>query len=176
MKPPIFIVGLHRSGSTLWHNLISMCPGIMRLSEIRFLSLRRQRDFRYFLKTQAGDLSIDGNVDRMVELCLSKRSLVGLEGAFWRFENINAVKNPELKKEISRNIKQSDRSLGAIAGVFIQEITRFSGCTRACVKFPVDVGHVPELLQWFPGCKIVHITRDPRPLPMSKTNDQSGHG
>ena len=33
---------------------------------------------------------------------------------------------------------------------------------------------LPELLNWFPDCKIVHITRDPRALAMSKTNDPSG--
>jgi hypothetical protein len=174
VKPPIFIVGPHRSGSTLWHNLIAMCPGVMRLTETRFLSAARQKDFAYFLKTQVGDLTRDENVDRMLALCFSTANPSGLEGAFWRFKNIEAVKNPRLKREISRRIKESDRSLGAIARIFIEEITRFSGCERACVKFPVDTGHIPELLQWFPDCKIVHITRDPRAVAMSKTNDPSG--
>ena len=42
------------------------------------------------------------------------------------------------------------------------------------MKFPVDVGHIPELLTWFPDCKVMHITRDPRAMAMSKTNDPSG--
>src|SRR5207253_610250 len=125
-----------------------MCPGIMRLTDPRFLE-RRHRDFRYFLKTQVGDLSVDQNVDQMVELCLSKKDLPGLDGVFWKFVNIEAVQNPELRKAISRKIKESDRSLGAIAKILIEEITQFSGCDRTCVKFPVDVGHIPELLAWF---------------------------
>jgi Sulfotransferase family len=79
-----------------------------------------------------------------------------------------------LRREISRRVKESDRSLGAIARIFIEEITRYSGYERACVKFPVDVGHISELLQWFPDCKVIHITRDPRAVAMSKTNDPSG--
>jgi len=146
----------------------------MRLTDPRFLSDWRHKDFRYFLKTQVGDLSIDENVDAMVELCFSRRNLPGLDSTFWRFENIEAVKNPQLKREIARKIKKSNRKLGAIAKIFIEELTLFSGCERACVKFPVDVGHVPELLQWFPDCKIIHITRDPRAVAMSKTNDPSG--
>jgi len=173
VKPPIFIVGPHRSGSTLWHNLIAMCPGVMRLTDPRFLGDRRHKDFNCFLKS-CGDLSVDDNVDTMVEMCFSKQNVPGLDSTFWRFENIEAVKNPELKKEISNRIKQSDRSLGAIAKIFIEEITRFGGCERACVKFPVDIRHIPELLQWFPDCKLVHITRDPRAVAMSKSNDPSG--
>jgi len=88
MKPPIFIVGLHRSGSTLWHNLVAMCPGVMRLTEPRFLSPPRHKDFRFFLKTQGADLSSDQDIDTMVKLCFSKTGLPGLEAAFWRFEGI----------------------------------------------------------------------------------------
>jgi hypothetical protein len=174
MKSSIFIVGPHRSGSTLWHNLIAMCPGIIRLTDPRFLSEGRHKDFNYFLRTQVGDLSVDENVDKMVELCFAKKNVPGLDSTFWRFENIDAVKDPELKKEISRRIKKSDRSLGAIARILIEEITRFSGCDRTCVKFPVEVEHIAELIAWFPDCRVMHITRDPRAMAMSKTNDPSG--
>src|SRR5215210_6715647 len=174
MKHPIFIVGPHRSGSTLWHNLVSMCPGVMRLTDPRFLSDGIHKDFRHFLRTQAGDLSLDENVDKMVEMCFSKRNVPGLQTIFWKFENVEAAANPELKKEVSRRIKQTDRSLGSIARILLEEITRFSGYERPCVKFPVDAKHVPKLVEWFPGCRVMHITRDPRAVAMSKTNDPSG--
>lgn len=174
MKSPIFIVGPHRGGSTLWHNLISMCPGIMRLADPRFLGRRGQRDFKFFLDTQARNLSTSEDVNTLVALCFSKKSVPGLEGAFWRFEGIPAVDEPELRKQVARRIMDSDSSLGAIAKILIEEVTRFSGCDRACVKFPVDVEYIPDLIKWFPECKIVHITRDPRALAMSKSNDPSG--
>jgi len=174
VKPPIFIDGPHRSGSTLWHNVLSMCPGVMRLTDPRFLSEGRHRDFQYFLKTSVSDLAIDGNVDKMVELCFARRNLPGLDTIFWSFDKIEAANDPALKVEIARRIKQSDRTLGAIARILLEEITRFSGCERPCVKFPVDVGHVPELMAWFPDCKVMHITRDPRAMAMSKSNDPFG--
>lgn len=174
MKSPIFIIGPHRGGSTLWHNIISMCPSVMRLTDPRFLSSWRHKDFRYFLRTFVGDLSVDQNVDKMVELCFARKALPGLNSTFWRFKNITAADDPELKNSISRRVKKSDRSLGAIARILIEEITAFSNCERACVKFPVDIGHIPELISWFPDCRIMHITRDPRALAMSKTNDPSG--
>jgi hypothetical protein len=171
---PIFIVGPHRAGSTLWHNLVAISPGILRLTDPRFLGRPGQRDFKFFLDSQVRDLLTDDDVDLMVDLCFSKKRIAGLEGAFWRFEGIAAADDPELKKEIARRIKASDRSLGAVVKVILEELTRFSGCERCCVKFPVDVMHIPLLIEWFPDCKIVHITRDPRGLAMSKSNDPSG--
>ncbi len=50
-----------------------MCPGVMRLTDPRFLSDWRHKDFRYFLTTQVGDLGSDQNVDNMVELCFAKK-------------------------------------------------------------------------------------------------------
>jgi sulfotransferase family protein len=146
----------------------------MRLTDPRFLSDRRHKDFEYFLRTRANDLSRDENVDKMVDLSFARTGVPGLDSTFWRFENIAVARDPELKQAISRRIKKSDRSLGAIARIFIEEITRFSGCERACVKFPVDIGHIQELLTWFPDCRIIHITRDPRAVAMSKSNDPAG--
>src|SRR5687767_4744878 len=157
MQKPIFIVGPHRIGSTLWHNLIAMSPGVMRLTDPRFLGREGQRDFQYFLTTQARDLSTAPQIEKMVELCFSRKAISGLEGAFWRFEGIDVVDNPALRKEVARRIGTSDKSLGAIARILLEEIARFSGYERVCVKFPVDVTKMGTLLEWFPDCKIVHI-------------------
>jgi hypothetical protein len=174
VNSPIFIVGPHRSGSTLWHNLVATRPGILRLTETRFLGPARQKDFRFFLQTQARDLSSEESIKSMVDICFSRKNAPGLEGAFWRFEGIAAADNPEMKKEVVRRIKNSDRSIGSIAAIIIEELVRFSGKERACVKFPLDVLHLQKLIDWFPDCRIMHITRDPRAMAMSKSNDPYG--
>lgn len=174
VKGPIFIVGPHRAGSTLWHNLIAMCPGVLRLAEARFMGPPRQRDFRYFLKTQVGDLSHDENVEKMVRLCFSRKAVPGLDGAMWKFTELQTVTDEKLLDVVSRRIKASDRQLGSVARIIVEELTRFAGCERACVKFPVDVRYIRELMRWFPDGKVVHITRDPRGLAISKSNDPSG--
>jgi hypothetical protein len=152
-----------------------MSPGILRLAEPRFLAPPRHRDLKFFLKTQAADLSNDADVDKLVELCFSRKQFPGLDSAFWMFQGIKAADDPALHDAIAGRIKASpDRSLGVICRAIIEEITRFSGAERACVKFPVDVEHIGELIEWFPGCKVIHITRDPRALAMSKSNDPFG--
>jgi hypothetical protein len=151
-----------------------MAPGVLRLPEARFLGTARQKDFRYFLRTQVGNRSEDQNVDKMVTLCFSRLSIPGLGGALWKWKGIEMADDPALHEAIARGVKNSDRTLGAVARVMIEELTRFSDSSRACVKFPVDVRYIPELMDWFPEAKIVHITRDPRGLAMSKANDPSG--
>lgn len=171
---PIFIVGPHRAGSTLWHNVIAMSPGILRLGDARFLGRPGQKDFRYFLQTQVGDPPHDDCIDKMVELCFSRSRIPGLDGSLWRFKNLQIVVQPEFRRSVSEQVKKSNRTLGAIVQVIIGELTRFSHCSRACVKFPVYIRYIPELMRWFPDGKVVHITRDPRGLAMSKSNDPSG--
>lgn len=173
MDNPIFIVGLPRSGSTLLHNIIVMNPRIFRLAEMHFLSPWR-KDFRYFVRKYVGDLSFEKNVEKMIDMIFSTKTIDGITGAFWRFENINVVYNPEIKKKLCSKIIQSDRSIGSIFKILIEEITHLSGYKRCCVKFPVYVNYVPELLKWYPGCKVVHVTRDPRAIAMSKKNDPGG--
>ena len=174
MKDPVFIVGPHRSGSTLWHNLISISPGVFRLTEPRFLTRPGQKDFADFLKNEVNGLATDRDVERMVELCFSRTAPPGLESAFWRFEGIEAADDPGMRKQVETRVKESGRSLGEVARIILEEITRASGYSRACVKFPVDAGHIPQLFEWFPDCRVVHITRDPRALAVSKSNDPSG--
>lgn len=174
MQAPVFIVGPHRAGSTLWHNLIAMTPGMLRLPEARFLGRPWQQDFRFFLRREVGNLADDANVDRLVRLCLSRRHIPGLGGAMWKFKDIVIVDDPRLEQALATRIKESDRTIGSVASILLDELTRFSGCTRACVKFPAEVRHIPTLVRWFPDCRVVHITRDPRALGMSKANDPSG--
>lgn len=174
MKPPIFIVGPHRAGSTVWHNLVSMCPGVLRLGEPWFIGPPRYRDFRYFLKSQVGDLTTDENVILLVELSLSKKQLPGIDNKFWRFEGMSEDEMTDYKQRLVARIMGSDRSLKEIVRAYLEEILAMSGKNRICMKFPVDVANVPDLIEWFPECRVMHLTRDPRGLAMSKTNDPSG--
>jgi hypothetical protein len=174
MAGPIFIIGIHRAGGTFWHNLLATRPGLLRLGEPRFLGAPRQRDFRHFLKKQKLNLTKDADLEKMVELCFLKKNRPGLETSFWRFEGVAVLDNPDFKTEVLRRLKNSDRSLGAVARTIIEELVRLSGKERACVRFPVDIQFVPELIAWFPDCRITHITRDPRAIAVSKSNDPNG--
>lgn len=172
LDTPIFILGLPRSGSTLWHNIITSDPRVFRIGGMLFLTPWR-KDFRYFLRNHVGDLSIEKNNQEMINLIFSHNTIPGLTAPFFRRE-IKNVNHPHLKKLLYRRILHSDKSLGSIFKILIEEITTYRDHKRCCVKFPVYVNQLPKLFQWYPNSKIIHITRDPRAIALSKTNDISG--
>lgn len=172
MDKPIFILGLPRSGSTVWLNVIGRSAGICRIAEIHFLDPWR-KDFRYFCRTRIGDLTRDENVKKMVDLVFATERIQGISSWFWTAQ-IRRIGDKGLKESIHTRILASDRSLGCIFRILIEQITASKGYDRCCAKFPVYPNHIPDLLQWYPNCRIVHITRDPRATAISKTNDPGG--
>jgi hypothetical protein len=173
-EPPIFVCGLPRSGSTLLELGISKSPGVLRLAEALFVSPWR-RDFRYFLRRYVGDLRRDENLRKMVDIIFSAHGdLPGINATFWRLRGIKAIGEEQLKQRVVDALKPTDRSLGAVFRVLLREITVFNGYKRSCVSFPVHVKNLPELMEWFPDAKFIYLTRDPRAIAISKTNDPGG--
>jgi hypothetical protein len=173
-EPPIFVCGLPRSGSTLLELGISRSPGVLRLAESLYLSPWR-RDFRYFLRTRVGDLRKDENLRKMVEIIFSEHEEIpGIAATFWRLRGIRAIGEAELKQRVFESLKPTDRSLRSVFQSLLREITLFNGYKRCCVSFPVHASYLPELLEWFPDAKFIYITRDPRAIAISKTNDPGG--
>lgn len=173
MNKPIFVLGLPRSGSTVWENIIGASPEVLRFAEMLYLTPWR-KDFRYFLKKYVGDLSEEKNIMKMINLIFQKETIKGLTGSFWRFGRIDVVNNPKLKENIYERCVNSERDLKNIFKIIIEEITYLSGYKRCCVAFPVYFSYLSKLLDWYPECKIILVTRDPRAIAMSKTNDPSG--
>lgn len=167
MDNPVFIVGLPRTGSTLWLNLVSKNPEIFGIGELLFLTPPWRKDFRYFLKNSVGNLSNQDNIKKMIELMFSGNMIQGITASFWQYE-AKKFDTPDLRESIYCRVLESDKSLSSIFKAFIEEISNKNGFNRCCVKFPVFVNYIPELLKWYPNCKIIHITRDPRAIAVSR--------
>jgi hypothetical protein len=132
------------------------------------------RDFRYVLKHYVGDLSREQNVGKLIETMFSKEPVTGMSG-FWFWHQMRSLEGKGLKKSLYKRIMHSeDREIGALFRILIEEATRCRGRKRAVVKFPVYPVYLARLSEWCPGCRIVHVTRDPRALAASKTNDPGG--
>ncbi len=175
MNKPIFILGLPRSGSTLWLNLFKKHPEIFRFSgEMLYLTMPFRRDFRYFLRRYGGGLTEKSDVDRIVDLMFAMKSVPGLAGSFWKLDIKPLSDDSQFLRRLKDAMWQSDRSLSGIFRVTLEEITRRMGYMRFCAKFPVHLNWLPELLDWYPDAKIVHVIRDPRAIAASRQNDPGG--
>jgi len=176
MQKPTFIVGIRRSGSTLWRRILEQNKEIAVFGEMQFL-WPWERDFSDFLKRDIGDLSNDKNVLKMIEIIFSNPplphiSFLKLRWGFW--ESLRKINDKELRDRICSRILNSDRSIESIFKALTEETTKHLGYDRFAIKFPVYFNHIPTLLKWYPNAKIVHITRDPRAIAASKKNDPGG--
>ena len=90
MEKPIFVIGLPRSGSTLWENIIAKNSEICRLAEMLFLTPWK-KDFRYFLNNYIGNLEKEENIERLLEKVIEKKVYKGITGSFWRFEKFDFI-------------------------------------------------------------------------------------
>ncbi len=175
MTNPIFIVGLPRSGSTLWLNVFAKSPSVFRIGEILLLSPWR-KDFRTFLrnyrKTHPGPI----DPTQLVECLFGPGGQPGLASSFWEnsIPQLSAPLREELKNRVATRLAKSPFTIGAVFASVIDEISALHGFDRCCVKFPVYVNHVPKLLQWYPECRVIHITRDPRAMAVSRKSDPGG--
>jgi len=172
MKDPIFIVGLPRTGSTLWHNIFAKNEFICRIGEMHYLTPVR-KDFSYFIKNSVGDLNDEDNIRKMYDLIFSGEKVKGISEGFWTIE-LRDIADNSLKDALIKRTIASDRSVESIFKALIEEYTVYKNKSQSCVKFPLYVNHIPELAKWYPASKIVHITRDPRAIAVSRKNDPGG--
>ncbi len=170
---PIFIVGLPRSGSTLWSRVIGAHPDLAFFAEMHYLSVWH-RDFRTVLRN-VGNLSEEKNIQKLIEGIFSKQQVPGLKHGRWFWKQIRGLEENGLKESLLKAIIAcQDRTIGALFKIVIEEATRCQGKNRAVVKFPVYPAYLGHLVEWWPEGKIIHISRDPRSLAASKTNDPNG--
>jgi hypothetical protein len=140
---------------------------------MHFLSLWR-KDFRYFLKKHVGRLSENSGVTRLVDALIDEQKTSFLKGNFWM--QLRKHDPDLLARNIYERLLPTDRSLSEIFKAIIEEACLIRGYRKCMVKFPVYVSQMDFLRQCYPKAPIVHITRDPRAIAASKTNDPGGVG
>ena len=113
-----------------------------------------------------GDLSDDRNLHQLVELMFSNQ----LAGTFWRTgmpfeqEGRRGRIDDLVPDELEKRLGETDRSFRSILACLMHEHAKAVGCTRYGAKFPVNIEYTGKLARWFPGCRIIHLVRDPRAI------------
>ena len=72
------------------------------------------------------------------------------------------------KNEFTRLFLNSDRSLKSLLTYIIEQKAKLLNKTNIGAKFPVHFSYLPLLIKWYPNCKIIFLTRDPRAVLASE--------
>ena len=145
-KPPIFIVGAPRSGTTLLRNLLNRHPKLAICGETRFYH------YIYTRRRAFGDLSNRENRRRLVEEYLST----------------------ERAERLGMNLLGlGERLLSRATGYrefftcLLEQYAESQGKQRSGEKTPHHALFAETLCKWYPGAVILHLVRDPRDVVAS---------
>lgn len=147
LRTPIFIVGSPRSGTSLLRRCLNQHPHLAICSETHFFSII------WKLRSRFGDLSSPENRDRLAG---QFRTAIPLY-----FHH--ALDAADLCRRLAEEATSYPRFLETILDAYARE----QGKPRCGEKSPEHAFHLPQILSWFPDCRIIHIVRNPRDVVAS---------
>ncbi len=161
---PVFIVGLHRTGSTLFKNALDRHSSLAMASDEMQLEGPWRRGFAAKF-SRIRDAGSERGLERVMNLVWS----APLPGTFWKDLRHSSVDRDELKIRIGG----SDRSTRSVVAILLDAYRRERNRPRVGVKYPLHISRIQRLKLWFPDCRILHLTRDPRAILASKLRDEA---
>lgn len=160
---PVFILCLHRSGSTLLKNILDRNSQLAMATDEMHISDPLSRTLDNYLKKF--DLQQGEQIDRFLASVLSGK----IRGTFWTDYGELPIARHRLRKEIQK----SEGTLQDIVNVFLEGYRRLRQKPRVGVKYPLHVSRIKMLSTWFPDARIVFLHRDIRAVIASKVNDEA---
>lgn len=164
MKKPVFLIGLHRSGSTLIKNLLNSSAELAMATDEMHFATPWRKDFLSYANN-AGNLKDDQVLFGLVKNIFSAKPY----GTFWKdLARIDLDIDSLVPK-----IYLSSRSPRDILTLLLMEYAQSQKKRRFGAKYPVHFSKIHILRNWWPDCKIIHLVRDPRAICASKLNDDA---
>ena len=157
---PVFIIGGSRTGSEMLKTMLTASAEIDLVDEL-FLMFPRwlHKDLDSNIRKYVGKLSNPGSLDRLMDLLYSKR----LYGWFW------SVVDRELdRKMLYQELVNTELDLRSVFQAIMVVHARMRGKNRIGAKFPIHYSYTDKLLQWYPECRIIHTTRNPKAVYASQ--------
>lgn len=162
LNNPVFIVGGSRTGSEMLKTMLSASPELNFTNELYVLCPRwLHKDLRANLRTHVGDLGSPTALNAVVDLIYSGK----LYGWTWKHADT------ELDRELlSSELGKKPLTVESILTAVLRVNAMLRNRPRPGAKFPVHYSYVPQLMKWYPQCKVIHTTRDPRAVYASQAN------
>jgi len=144
MKPPVFIVGCPRSGSSFLYHLLLSAGG--------FAEFRTQMNVFDVLEPIHGDLGVLKNKKAMMKDWLQSKAFL--------VSGLNA-------KEIEAKVLAECHSASDFLRIVMEEVALKQGVDRWVDSTPTNFPHLLKIKSNFPDARIVHIIRDGRDVALS---------
>jgi hypothetical protein len=147
-RPPVFIVGAPRSGTSLLRQMLNRHPELAICNETHFLRIICKKGRREAF----GDLGNRANRQRLVNEYVSLRPMQRL--------GVDCTR-------LAERLVQEGTSYQALFTSVLRYYAESQGKRRFGEKTPRHALFVDTLCEWFPGAVILHIVRDPRDVVAS---------
>jgi hypothetical protein len=144
MKPPVFIVGCPRSGTSFLYHLLLSAGG--------FAEFHTQMNVYDVLEPIYGDLSVRRNKEAAIREWLQSKA--------FRVSGLEAI-------EIEAKVLAECHGAGDFLRIIMEEVARKQGVNRWIDSTPTNVPHMLRIHRDFPDALIVHIIRDARDVALS---------
>ncbi|MCY3970241.1 MAG: sulfotransferase [Acidobacteria bacterium] len=168
-KPPVFVIGVARSGTTHLHNLLAQDPQYGSVSTFHaavptFFLLGRRRLKPFMARFAPGTRPMD---DVKVSMDMPQEEDVAVANTC-PFSSVYAMSFPRrsqwyferyafMRGLSARETKRWERVYMEV----LRKATLDGGGRRLVLKSPVNTGRIPHLLRLFPEARFVHIVRNP---------------
>lgn len=151
---PVFIIGGSRTGSEMLKTMLSASKELDFVDELFLLSPAwLHTDLQTNIERHVGNLQNDDALDRLLEFLYSGVPY----GWFW------SVVDKELDREMLREELCGSRlDLSSIFTAAMKVHARMRNKRGIGAKFPLHYSYVKKLLEWFPECRLIHTTRNPK--------------
>ncbi|MDF1858720.1 MAG: sulfotransferase [Verrucomicrobiales bacterium] len=172
-KPPVFIVGHWRSGTTHLHNLMSRDPqfGFLTFAETAMplnmlgpeVHIARGAIQSVLPETRGYDnvkLSLDEPQEE--EMALGNLGSIGFYNTYYFPGNIRRHTEQSLFFEGAK--EKEIASFRRNYEYLIRKLNLVKGGRQLLFKNPPSTGRIPMILEMFPDAKFIHIVRNPWPV------------
>lgn len=144
MRPPVFIVGCPRSGTSFLYHLLLSAGGFARF--------HTQMNVFDVLEPIFGDLRSTAHKKKMMQEWLRSKAFAvsGLEAS-----------------EIEAKVMAECRNGSDFIRIVMEEVARTQGVDRWIDSTPTNVPHMLRISRDFPEARFIHIIRDARDVALS---------
>jgi hypothetical protein len=144
MKPPVFIVGCPRSGTSYLYHLLLSAGG--------FAEFRTQMNVFDVLEPIYGNLGVVKNKTRMMNEWLGSKAFV-----------VSGLQADEIKAKVLSECQSTSDFLRIV----MEEVAHKQGVDRWIDSTPTNIPHLLRIKRDFPDALIIHIIRDGRDVALS---------